>query len=153
MVAWTVFWFVKDDVLDADPSRSRGFEGQCYLPHVVLLRRSARAFLCTWQQQECLLCFTNFTAYYPAPASLRFTTWNSSLGNRRRVRKRNQSWDTHVGSPTLVVSASRAIQLVLPIVFFLAGMDSVSGVFAQRTSWPEWPNRTLRWVSHLVRQS
>ena len=27
LVAWTVFWFVKDDVLDADPSRSRGFEG------------------------------------------------------------------------------------------------------------------------------
>ena len=27
LVAWTVFWFVKDDVLDADPSRPRGFEG------------------------------------------------------------------------------------------------------------------------------
>ena len=27
MVAWTVFWFVEDDVLDADTSRSRGFEG------------------------------------------------------------------------------------------------------------------------------
>ena len=25
---WTVFCFVKDDVLDADPGRSRGFEGK-----------------------------------------------------------------------------------------------------------------------------
>ena len=27
LVAWTVFWFFKEDVLDADPSKSRGFEG------------------------------------------------------------------------------------------------------------------------------
>ena len=56
------------------------------------------------------------------------------------------------GSPTLAVSASKAVAIGTRHSALLAVMGFVSGVLVQWTSWPELPDQTLTWAGHLVRQ-